>query len=71
MALQHNRTMVRPQENYRMTERPREDGGMTKRPREDGEDAGRRRDDVPCGGAVAEGVDHVPDAIVPPSKRTF
>ena len=54
-----------------MTERPWDDGGMTERLRDDGEDAGRRRDDVPCGGAGAEGVDHVPDAIVPPPKRTF
>ena len=44
---------------------------MTEKTRDDGEDAGRRRDDVPHGGAGAEGVDHVPDAIVPPSKRTF
>ena len=44
---------------------------MTEQLRDDGEDAGRRRDDVPHGGAGAEGVDHVPDAIVPPPKRTF
>ena len=43
MALQHNRTMVRPQDNSRMTEQPRENGGQrsgrdktTEKTRDDG-----------------------------------